>query len=152
MIEKAIIIDGTDLILGRICSIIAKKILNGENVNLINAEKVVVSGNKEMILKDYVARTQRKTRTNPSRGPFQPRRPDTLIKKTVRGMLPRKNDRGFKALKRLKVFIGEPSEFQGKERVDLSDILPKISLDKIKGRFMTVGELSKEIGWTPIIK
>ena len=150
MTDKAIIIDGTDLILGRICSIIAKKILNGENVNLINAEKVVISGNKKMILEDYIARTQRKTRTNPSRGPFQPRKPDNLIKRTVRGMLPRKNDRGFKALKRLKVFIGEPSEFKDIERENFSKILPKIGLDKIKGRFITVGELSKEIGWNPL--
>ena len=151
MTGKTTIIDGKDLVLGRICSIIAKKILNGENVNLINAEKVVISGNKQMILEDYVVRTQRKTRTNPLRGPFQPRRPDMLIKKTVRGMLPRKNDRGFKALKRLKVFIGEPSEFKDKEREDLSKILPKIGLDKIKGRFMTVGELSKGIGWNPLV-
>ncbi|NHI91708.1 MAG: 50S ribosomal protein L13 [Candidatus Lokiarchaeota archaeon] len=151
MTEKTIIMDGTNLILGRICSIIAKKLLNGEKITLINAENIVISGNKKMVLKDYIRRTQIKTRTAPWRGPFQPRRPDKLVKRTVRGMLPRNNDRGFKALKNLKVIIGEPNEFKDKERENLSSLFPKIGLNKISGKFITIGELSKEIGWNPAI-
>ncbi|MHA1797905.1 MAG: 50S ribosomal protein L13 [Candidatus Helarchaeota archaeon] len=151
MVERVKVIDGTNLVLGRICSIIAKKLLNGERIHLTNAEKVVISGNKRQILEDYIIRTQRKTRTAPWRGPFQPRRPDNLIKRTVRGMLPRKRDRGLKALNRLKVYIGDPPELKDLEREDLSSLMPKIGVDKIKGRFMTVGELSKQIGWNPIV-
>ena len=145
------IIDGTDFILGRICAIIAKKLLMGEKISLINAEKIVISGNKRDIVDKYVQRTQRKTRTNPSHGPFQPRRPDMLVKKTVRGMLPRKIDRGMKALANLKVYIGEPAAFENITREDLSSLYPKQGLKKIKHHSMTVGELSKEIGWNPAI-
>ncbi len=145
------IIDGTNFILGRICAIISRKLLNGEKVSLINAEKIVISGNKRDIVDKYIQRTQRKTRTNPLHGPFQPRRPDMLIKRTVRGMLPKKKDRGVKALSNLKVYIGEPEELKGIEREDLSSLQPKQGLEKIKFNFMTVGELSREIGWNPIL-
>ena len=148
--QNQIIIDGTDLVLGRISAILAKRLLMGQKIALINAEKIVITGNKRQIIDKYVQRTQRKTRTNPLKGPFQPRRPDMLVKKTVRGMLPRKNNRGMKALNNLKVYIGEPAEFEKLEKEDVSSLHPKEGLEKIKYNFMTVGELSREIGWNPI--
>jgi len=66
-------------------------------------------------------------------------------------MLPRKNDRGVKALGRLKVYIGDPIEFQKMKREDVTSLHPKQGLEKIKFHFMTVGELSREIGWNQIV-
>ncbi|MDD2803867.1 MAG: uL13 family ribosomal protein, partial [Methanocorpusculum sp.] len=38
------VIDGENLLLGRLSSIVATRILAGEEIAIINAEKVIVSG------------------------------------------------------------------------------------------------------------
>jgi large subunit ribosomal protein L13 len=48
-------------------------------------------------------------------GPFVPRRPDHLMKRTIRGMLPYKRPRGVEAMKSVKCYVGIPVEFAGKE-------------------------------------
>ena len=47
------VIDATDLILGRLSSIIAKKALLGEKIDIINSENAVITGKKEFILRNY---------------------------------------------------------------------------------------------------
>jgi large subunit ribosomal protein L13 len=49
-ISGQIVIDATDLILGRMASTVAKLVLKGERVIIINAEKALISGNKKNIV------------------------------------------------------------------------------------------------------
>jgi large subunit ribosomal protein L13 len=142
MPENAVIIDAKGLILGRMASIIAKRLLQGETIIVLNAEKTVISGKRLQIVKD--AKTFLEV-GHPRKGPFHPRRPDKIVRRTVRGMLPRKKPKGQQAYKRLKVYLGTPSEFSGKE---IQTIL-EASATKLKSPYITVGELAKEIGWTP---
>ena len=44
------VIDGDGLVLGRMSSAIAKRLLAGETIDLVNAEKIVVSGDKQAII------------------------------------------------------------------------------------------------------
>ncbi|MBN1166662.1 MAG: 50S ribosomal protein L13 [Methanospirillaceae archaeon] len=104
------IIDGEGLLLGRLASMVAKRALLGEDVAIINAEKVVISGSRARVLKIYKQKRERGSREG---GPFFPRRPDHILKRTIRGMLPYKRPRGADALKRVKVYVGIPYEFQG---------------------------------------
>ena len=48
------IIDASEWIMGRLASSIAKELLNGENVHVINAEKTVISGTKQMVFNEYI--------------------------------------------------------------------------------------------------
>ena len=39
--------------LGRLGSVVAKRLLSGEEINIINAEKVMISGNRDTTLSKY---------------------------------------------------------------------------------------------------
>jgi len=138
------IIDAKGLVLGRMASIIAKRLLQGETVIVINAEKAVISGKKQSSVKE--AKTFLEV-GHPRKGPFHPRRPDQIVRRTIRGMLPWKKPKGKQAYKRLRVFIEVPDEFKGKEM----QTIPEVSVDNLKCPYITVGELAKEIGWTPTV-
>jgi large subunit ribosomal protein L13 len=127
-------------VVGRMCSKIAKLLLNGEEVIILNAEKAIFSGKK----KSKVAEAHLFLEVGaPMRGPFHYRRPDRFLRKTVRGMLPFKQPKGKSAYKRLKVFMGIPLEFKDKEMITFPDALSA----NLKGPRFTLGELASEIGW-----
>jgi large subunit ribosomal protein L13 len=143
--ENAIIIDAKGLILGRMSSIIAKRLLQGESVVVLNAEKAAISGKRLQIVQE--AKTFLEV-GHPRKGPFHPRRPDRIVRRTVRGMLPWDKPKGRQAYKRLKVYLGAPKEFDGKEIQTILDA----SAEKLKSPYITVGELAKEIGWSPEVE
>lgn len=135
-----IIIDADGLILGRMASKVAKRLLNGEKVIIVNAEKAIISGKK----KSKVAEAKEFLEVGaPRRGPFHYRRPDRIMRKTVRGMLPFRQPKGKIALKRLKVFIGVPEELKDKQMATLKEA----QASKLQGPYFTLAELAKEIGW-----
>jgi large subunit ribosomal protein L13 len=143
--ENTIIIDGKGLILGRMASIVAKRLLQGESIIILNAEKAAISGKRLQIVKD--AKTFLEV-GHPRKGPNHPRRPDRIVRRTVRGMLPWKKPKGKQAYKRLKVYLGAPKEFEDKEIQTILDA----SAEKLKSPYITVGELAKEIGWSPEVE
>ncbi|MGB9915414.1 MAG: 50S ribosomal protein L13 [Candidatus Bathyarchaeales archaeon] len=139
--SQVTIIDADGLIVGRMASIVAKKLLNGEKVIVVNAEKAVLSGKK----KSRVSEAKEFLEVgSPGRGPLHYRLPDRMLRKTVRGMLPFKQPKGKMAYKRLKVFIGVPEDLKGKQMITFEEA----QAAKLRGPYFTLGELAKEIGWT----
>lgn len=132
-------IDAKDAVLGRLATDVARLAISGEQVRILNAEQVVISGDKKMILARYKEREARGSRY---KGPFMQRRPDRFVKRTIRGMLP-KNTSGREALKRVRAYIGVPEEFEGKDAKQAGKRLQ--SLGTLK--FITVGELCSKLGW-----
>lgn len=127
-------------IVGRMCSKIAKLLLNGEEVIILNAEKAVFSGKK----KSKIAEAHLFLEVGaPERGPFHYRRPDRFLRKTVRGMVPFKQPKGKAAYKRLKVFMGVPIEFKDQKMTSFDDA----QSTNLKGPHFTLAELATEIGW-----
>ncbi len=134
------VVNGEGLILGRMCSNVAKRLLKGEQIVIVNAEKVIISGKK----KSKVAEAKQFLEVGaPDRGPFHSRRPDRIVRKTVRGMVPWKQPKGKVAYKRLKVFMGIPEEL--KDQKLETDKYAQSS--KLKGPHFTLGQLAVEIGW-----
>jgi len=134
------IVNADGLVLGRMASKVAKRLLNGEKVIIVNAEKAVLSGKK----KSKVAEAKEFLEVGaPMRGPFHYRRPDRMLRKTVRGMLPFKQPKGKMAYKKLKVFIGVPEDLKGQQIITLKEA----QAAKLKGPYFTLAELAKEIGW-----
>lgn len=127
-------IDANDMVLGRLASTVAKKLLNGESVCVVNAERSVIMGRPESTLAEY---KEKRARGDPYHGPFFPRTPERIFKRTVRGMLPYKTARGSEALKRLKVFISIPNELKGKEFMVI-----KNAGNKAEQKFTTLEKLS----------
>ena len=133
-------VNAEGLIVGRMCSKVAKRLLNGEEVIILNAEKAVFSGKKKSkVLEAHIFLEV----GAPERGPFHYRRPDRFLKKTVRGMVPYKLPKGKNAYKRLKVFMGVPIEYKDQTMITFDEAQ---STD-LKGPHFTLGELAKEIGW-----
>ena len=134
------IIDATNIILGRLASFTAKKALLGENVEIINCENAVISGNRKTTLKTHKERLHRGSKT---RGPFTYRRADMFVKRVIRGMLPYKKESGKKALKRIKCYIRVPDQFKNKKSEQLKGMdLSKLTVVK----YVTVKEVCKSLG------
>lgn len=141
-IGKSIIIDAKDLILGRMAAVVAKRLLQGECVTILNAEKAVVSGRRRSRIRE----AKRKLEIgHPRKGPFHQRQPDRFVRRTVRGMLPRKKPKGKEAMKRLRVFIGTPKEFEEHQTESVNEA----RAEKLKCSYTTVGEIVRELGSTP---
>ena len=120
------IIDGEGLVLGRLASKVSKKLLSGESITILNAEKIIISGSKEWAYNKYKQRVDRASISNPrDMGPKYPRRPDDIFRRTVRGMIPYRTTTGRKAFKELKVYVGIPKEFEGKEIQQMPEAQPK---------------------------
>jgi large subunit ribosomal protein L13 len=134
------IINADGLILGRMASTIAKQLLNNEEIIVVNAERAVLSGKK----KSKVIEAKKFLEVgHPKMGPFHYRRPDRIVRRTVRGMLPYKQPKGKQAYKRLRVYIGVPDEFKNQKMETLVDAQAK----KLTCPYFTLGEFAKEIGW-----
>lgn len=139
------LVDASNLILGRMASAIAKRLLNGETIVILNAEKALVSGKKRSKVKEFKEFLELSSVGSPKYGPFHPRRPDRFLRRTVRGMLPGHRARGKGAYRRLRVYIGVPEEYKDKPIVTLHE-----AKAKPRGVYTTLGELTREIGWKPV--
>jgi large subunit ribosomal protein L13 len=132
-----IVINGKNKILGRLASEVAETLLKSrEKVIVVNANDVIISGDQKSVLKKYYERTEKGQHGNPENNPKYPRYSHMLVKRTVRGMLPR-SPKGVVALKRLMVFLDVP-EIYAKE-------VPKD--EKLKDvEHVTLKQISKHLG------
>lgn len=134
------VIDASNLILGRMASTVAKRLLNGEEIHLINAEKAIISGRKDTTFERYKKYTDRGSREF---GPNFPKRPDQIVARTIRGMIPHKKNTGREAYKRLKVYIGAPTELSKEPAVTLENA----SITRLStSNYVVLGDLSKKLG------
>lgn len=139
--KQATVIDASNLILGRLASNVAKRVLNGEEIIVVNAEKAVISGSRKKSIEEVKKHLGLRTLGSQKKAPKRPRRPDGFVRRTVRGMLPWKKPKGKMAYKRLKVFIGVPEKLSG---ISLQTI-PEAK--KTIRPSVTVGELLEVFGW-----
>ncbi len=136
------IINGEGHIMGRLASVVSKKLLEGEKVVVLNAEKIMITGSKEWTYAKYKQRVDRASISNPrDLGPKYPRRPEDIFRRTVRGMLPYRKSKGRKAYKNFKAFVGIPPEFK---ELELNQI-PEAQFNNIK-KGIELGKISKLLG------
>lgn len=133
--KEWLIIDAKDEVLGRLASKVALVLRGkhkasftphvdcGDNVIIINAEKVKLTG-KKLTDKQYIRHTgypggQRFTTPQE----LLTKKPEAVIEKAVQGMIPR-NRLGRAILKNLYVYVGEEHkhEAQKPKKVSLNDI------------------------------
>lgn len=134
------IIDATNLIMGRLASFVAKQALKGETIDIINAENVVMTGSWKNILKRY---EQKRDRGHPYAGPFFQRQEHRLLKKTIVGMLPHKQAKGRAAAKRVKCYLSSPQNLQNKHITKLDNIN---ILNTKNYKYVVLKDLCKALG------
>ena len=142
-IDKPIVVDATDHIAGRLSSKVAKLLLNGNRVSVVNCEKIMMSGTRTNIIYHYRKFLEVNSVIHPRHGPIHPRRPDTIMKTMIRGMLPRKKPSGLAAHKRLRTYIGSPKELSSFKKIQFENA----KIKKSAANYTTVGEIGKIIGW-----
>jgi len=144
MSEQTIrIFDAENIVVGRLGAKAAKAALLGDKVVIVNIEKAIITGNRRTVIDAWKAKTNIRTSYNPRKGPFHQRRPDKMVRKMIRGMLPWPRPRGRDALKRIHVFMGVPDEYADKEKIVLEDSKYR----SLTRKYITVGDLSHELGW-----
>jgi large subunit ribosomal protein L13 len=141
--SHTIVVDGTNMIAGRLCSHVAKLLLKGSHVAIVNSENIMISGSRESIIREYREFLEIASVTNPKFGPFHPRRPDTIITKMVRGMLPKTKSSGKSAFKRLRAHLGIPNNLRSLERTQFEDA----KIRRASSYYTSVGELGRMVGW-----
>jgi large subunit ribosomal protein L13 len=133
------VLDASGLVLGRAASRIAHRLLAGESIVVVNAERAVVTGSRASVLAYYTAA---RARGSVRSGPHFPRYPDRIFRRTVRGMLPHLRTRGKVAFDRLQVHIGVPQELAS---------VPRGTIDEAKARPslrapLTLAEITRLLG------
>jgi large subunit ribosomal protein L13 len=125
------VVDASELPLGRVCTEIAK-ILTGKHkpqyaphvdtgdfVVVVNAEKAVLSGQKEEGKIYYRSTTRPGSLKSETVRELRQRKPVKMIERAVRGMLP-KNRLGRRQIKKLKVYPGPEHPHQAQQPTTLS--------------------------------
>jgi len=146
MFEKVVIIDGKGHLIGRLASVLAKELLNGQKVVVVRCEEIQISGSlfrNQLIFSKFL---QHRGNTNPKRGPIHYRSPSRILWRTVRGMIPHKSKRGQAALERLKVFEGTPFPYDKMKRVVVPFALRVLRL-KPGRKYCRLGDLASSVGW-----
>ncbi|MGI0023577.1 MAG: 50S ribosomal protein L13 [Nitrososphaera sp.] len=141
--RQQIVVDATNCVAGRMCSHVSKLLLQGNRVAIVNAEKAMLSGNRYKTIELYKEHLEINSVTNPIHGPFHPRRPDTILSKMVRGMVPKRKATGIEAHQRLRVYIGVPEEMKNAKLESFADS----KITKPESYYLTVGDIAKQIGW-----
>ena len=134
------IIDGKDLLLGRFATHVAKKALLGEEIVIVNCDKIIISGKKENVLAKYKTR---RARGAPLKGPYYPRQSDRFVRRAIRGMLPYKQPKGKAAFKRIMCYSGIPASYQDEKK----ETIKSANVSKLpKFNYISVGEICKFLG------
>ena len=141
--RQQIVVDATNCVAGRMCSHVSKLLLQGNRVAIVNAEKAMLSGDRYKTIQLYKEHLEINSVTNPIHGPFHPRRPDTILSKMVRGMVPKRKTSGLEAHQRLRVFIGVPEEMK-KAKIEAFE---DSKITKPESYYITMAEVAKQIGW-----
>ncbi len=143
--DRPIVVDTTNHIAGRLSSHVAKLLIQGNRVTLVNCEKIMYSGTRDNLINEYKAFLEINSIIHPKHGPVHYRRPDTIISKMIRGMLPYEGKpSGVAAFKRLRAHIGSPKEIKSLEKIQFEKAL----IRKAASNYTTMGALCRVIGWT----
>ncbi|MFB5621695.1 MAG: 50S ribosomal protein L13 [Candidatus Nitrosomaritimum yanchengensis] len=143
-IDTPIVVDATDHVAGRLSSQVAKLLIKGNRVSIVNCDKIMISGTRSNIISEYREFLEINSINHWKHGPKHPRRPDTIMKKMIRGMLPKEKPSGKEAHKRLRTYIGSPKEVKSLKKIKFE----KAMIRKSASNYITMADLGRNVGWT----
>jgi len=133
------IVDAKNMIAGRLATRVAKLALLGNTIQVINAEKAVITGKPQMVIDKFLAKVRK---GSIRKGPYYPRHPDRLLRRIIRGMLPHRQEKGKLAYKRVMCYIGAPAELK-----ETPVIFKESDVKKVKRTtYITLADLSVGLG------
>lgn len=131
------VIDGKNAILGRLAAHVAKELIKGGEIAIVNCEQVVITGNKQRIMEELDAKRQRVGTTQ--KGPKVSRTSEKIVKRAIRGMLPNyRLGRGKEMFEKVKCYVGIPKEYESSKMEMLDKKIMRQGSKRVK-----VGEITK---------
>lgn len=144
--KKEVVIDGRGHILGRLASIVAKELLQGQKVTVVRCESIQMSNTLFRRQLKYHEFKRKTNNVNPKHGPFHYRAPCKMFFRVLRGMMPHKTARGAAALDRLTVFDGCPHPYDLKKKLVVPAALTVLRIKPYRKKCV-LGDLSVKFGW-----
>ncbi|MFP3235328.1 MAG: 50S ribosomal protein L13 [Nitrososphaeria archaeon] len=143
--ELVAVVDASGQVMGRLASKVAKMLLEGYTVHVVNAPEALISGDRRSIIEEWKEFLGVGSIVNPEHGPYHWRRPDRILRGVIKGMLPRDRPRGREALRRLRVYNDYPDALRraGMDPMRFEDAAPR----RPRLLYITLGELARELGW-----
>ena len=141
VVQRKVVVENYDadgLVLGRLATQVAQKLLQGAEVNVYNAEKAIITGSPKAIVEDYKLRFTYRNKGNPEKStPKYPKLPHMVLKNAIVRMLPSSSKRGRECERRLKVYVGNDEKVvcknievaklkQGLKYIELSDMCKRL--------------------------
>ncbi|KAH0661231.1 hypothetical protein KY284_026162 [Solanum tuberosum] len=108
IIARRTVVDAHHHMLGRLSSILAKELLNGQRVVVVRCEEICLFDGLVRQKMKYLRFLRKRMNTKPSHGPIHFRAPSKILWRTICGMIPHETKHGAVALARLKVYEGVP--------------------------------------------
>lgn len=140
---RTVYVDASGQIAGRLCSKVAKLLLVGNSVVVVNAERALFSGSRSNVMLGFFERLKLASVVHPKHGPFHPRTPEGIFTRMVRGMIPRTKPSGVSALRRLRVYAEIPKQYA---KVTFSNF-EEAKATKPLAYYVPLGEIAQRIGW-----
>ena len=132
------VVDASGHIAGRLASVLAKRLLLGEEISVVNAEKAIITGRRAWIFEEF---RHRRDIGSSRKGPYYPARPERILHRTIRGMLPYQQPRGRSALRRLRVYVGVPEALRD-QPLERFAAATRITTT----RYATLAEITRRLG------
>jgi len=134
--KEKIIINAKVAIFGRLCSFVAKKVLEGNEIIIVNCDKAIITGNKKNIIQKYA--TLRASGGHSQKRPKYTRIPSYMVKRGIRGMLPNhRKGIGKQALSRIRCYNKLPEEYKDQKMKNIQGAN--------NNKYITLKELSERI-------
>jgi len=136
-----IVIDGENCRLGRLGTFVASELKKGEQVKIINAEKIVITGDPVQIKQNYKALYDIKDISNPRKSPKMSKRPDLFVKRCIRGMVPHRTPKGAAQMRNLIALMGSDYPELKKNAIKAGE------LTNTNVKTITILEICRYMGW-----
>ena len=138
-IKPDIIIDASNLVVGRLATYAAKQALLGKVVFIVNCQDAIFTGKRQSLLKEF---REKFSRGEFMKGPFITRLSDRIVKRAVRGMLPYKQERGRSAYQRVMCYVGVPDGLKETKKISLDNA----HISRLKNEnYLTVKTVSEHL-------
>ncbi|MFA6268683.1 MAG: 50S ribosomal protein L13 [archaeon] len=136
-----VVIDAKGAVAGRLASKVAKRIIRGETITIVNAEEAVIVGSNTAVMEKFTRRVEAAVKGNPHYGPKYSRIPDRILRRMIRNMLPTKKSAKERIIAKLSVYNSVPKELNKDKMETFDDI-------KCNERhsFMTMKEIALALG------
>ncbi|MDD3084073.1 MAG: 50S ribosomal protein L13 [Candidatus ainarchaeum sp.] len=135
------IINAEGLVAGRLASKIAKKAINKETITIINAEKAIIVGTRNSIMPKFEQRVNASVKSNPHYGPKYDRIPSKMLRKIIKGMLPRRKKTAEKIIKQITIYNSIPKNIN----LEKMEIIENVKCNE-KHDFMYLKEIAELLG------